>query len=131
MADNAEYYAQLVQRKASFEQSSLLPELAREGQEGQRIIFLGEASEKFREIENRSDCSYTPHVKLLSNFEYLEALSENPQDHRYPNWFTELDELTRGLQRGDLIILAARPSMGNFICNEHGDVCCVQSNSPS
>ena len=29
-----------------------------------------------------------------------------------PTGFKELDEMTAGLQRGDLIILAARPSMG-------------------
>ena len=79
------------------------------GQEGQRSIseFL-EKPLKFREIENRVRTrSYTPlREVLLSNFNYLEALRKSTGDQRYPNWF-ELDELTRGLQRGDLIILAA------------------------
>ena len=74
VADNAEYYAQLVQEKSQLRAIiSTAYELAREGQEGQRNIseFLGEASEKFREIENRVRTrSYTPlHEVLLSNFE--------------------------------------------------------------
>ena len=69
---------------------------------------------------------------LLSNFEYLEALSENPQVITgIPTGFTELDELTRGLQRGDLIILAARPSMGktSFAMNM-GMYAALQSKQP-
>lgn len=118
VADNAEYYAQQVQEKSQLRAIiSTAYELAREGQTGQRSIseFLGEASEKFREIENRvRERSYTPlREVLLSNFEHLEALSENPQSITgVPTGFDELDDLTRGLQRGDLIILAARPSMG-------------------
>ena len=137
VADNAEYYAQLVQEKSQLRAIiSTAYELAREGQEGQRSIseFLGEASEKFREIENRVRTrSYTPlREVLLSNFEYLEALSENPQVITgIPTGFTELDELTRGLQRGDLIILAARPSMGktSFAMNM-GMYAALQSKQP-
>jgi replicative DNA helicase len=118
VADNAEYYAAIVQEKSQLRAIiTTAYDLAKEGQAGQRDIseFLGEASERFREIENRVSTRSYAHLKdiLLKNFEHLEALSENPQTITgVPTGFHDLDELTRGLQHGDLIILAARPSMG-------------------
>jgi len=49
-------------------------------------------------------------VQLLDN---VQARSENPHDVTgLPTGFVDLDRMTSGLQAGDLIILAARPSMG-------------------
>lgn len=42
----------------------------------------------------------------------VEALLSGSQDEGIPTGFTKLDEYTNGLHRGDLVILAARPSMG-------------------
>ena len=118
VADNAEYYANIVREKSQLRAViSTAYELAKEGQEGTKelSIFLTEATEKLRSIESRvHERSYTrlKHI-LLANFERLEKLSKNPQTITgIPTGFMELDELTRGLQKGDLIILAARPSMG-------------------
>jgi replicative DNA helicase len=49
-------------------------------------------------------------VQLLDN---VQARSEKPHDVTgLPTGFVDLDRMTSGLQAGDLIILAARPSMG-------------------
>ena len=49
-------------------------------------------------------------VQLLDR---VQEMSENPNDITgVPTGFTDLDKMTSGFQAGDLIILAARPSMG-------------------
>ncbi len=50
---------------------------------------------------------------LPETFERLDALSKNQGDLRgIPTGFKGLDNILAGLQRSDLVILAARPSMG-------------------
>lgn len=57
---------------------------------------------------------------LADSFDRLDALHKDKQQLRgVPTGFKELDKLLAGLQRSDLIILAARPSMGktSFVMN--------------
>ncbi len=50
---------------------------------------------------------------LTEAWERFEHLTENPEDKRgVPSGFTALDNVLAGFQKSDLIILAARPSMG-------------------
>lgn len=50
---------------------------------------------------------------LSSVVDRIDHLYRNPNDIRgVPTGFTELDRMTGGFQRGDLIIVAGRPSMG-------------------
>lgn len=50
---------------------------------------------------------------LLKNLETIEEISKNPDKLTgVPTGFRKLDEMTNGFQRSDLIIIAARPSMG-------------------
>ncbi len=50
---------------------------------------------------------------LVETWEQIEHLIENKDELRgVPTGFKDLDNLTAGFQRSDLIILAARPSMG-------------------
>ena len=58
---------------------------------------------------------------LESTIARIETLGklENHNGDRVTTGFVELDKKTAGLQPSDLIIVAARPSMGkNHICNE-------------
>ncbi|HBI30358.1 MAG TPA: replicative DNA helicase [Deltaproteobacteria bacterium] len=117
--ENADYYAQIVREKSQLREIILTAqEIAKRGQEdGAEDVstFLAESTERLRAIDARTSQADYARLKevLLTNFEHLEKLSESPQAVTgLPTGFTELDELTRGLQRGDLIILAARPSMG-------------------
>jgi replicative DNA helicase len=51
--------------------------------------------------------------ELLNNiFLELKAKSLNPTLHGLASGFSDLDSLTQGFQKSDLIIIAARPSMG-------------------
>ena len=119
VAENAEFYAQIVREKGQLRDIILTAhQVAKHGKEGlsENISdFIAEATERLESIEARSRINSYTHIKeiLSSNFEELEKISESPQNVTgVPTGFSELDELTRGFQKGDLIILAARPSMG-------------------
>ena len=118
VAENAESYAEIVREKAQLRDIiTTAHDIAQQGQEGTESIsdFIAESSEKLRSIDSRyRDQSYHPLKQiLLSQFELLEKLSEEPQAiNGVPSGFTDLDNMTRGFQQSDLVILAARPSMG-------------------
>ena len=119
VAENAEFYAQIVREKGQLRDIILTAnEVAKHGQEGSAENipdFIAAATERLESIESRSRLKSYSQLKevLTNNFEELEKISESPQNVTgVPTGFTELDDLTRGLQKGDLIILAARPSMG-------------------
>lgn len=59
----------------------------------------------------------TKHIKdiLEQRIEEHMALVDNPElinEHKIMSWYWELDNMTWGFKSGDLVILAARPSMG-------------------
>ena len=77
--------------------------------------LISEASEKIIEISDRKKTNETQPVKnvLAKAFKTLEKISENPgQMLGLETGFIDLDRLTLGLIPSDLIIIAARPSMG-------------------
>jgi len=77
------------------------------------IVDFAEAS-IFKIAEDQTQPAYHPLGKILSrNFDALEKQHENKTLLTgVPSGFTKLDSMTSGLQPSDLIILAARPSMG-------------------
>ncbi len=92
-----------------------------------------EASEAWTEVLDRAEQllfgvgqssmkrEFTPIKTILkSTFEILEELYENKRSVTgVPTGFTDLDRMTSGLQKSDLIIIAGRPSMGktSFMLN--------------
>ncbi|MCC6747632.1 MAG: replicative DNA helicase [Deltaproteobacteria bacterium] len=77
--------------------------------------FVDEAEHRIFELTQRTArSSYVPAKELLiSAFAAIERRYEKKQSITgVPTGFHDLDEMTAGLQRSDLIIVAARPSMG-------------------
>lgn len=73
----------------------------------QKIFHIGEEGSRMKQGFQSMDSLV---VQLLDR---VQALSENPSDVTgLRTGFVDLDRMTSGLQAGDLIILAARPSMG-------------------
>ncbi len=73
----------------------------------QKIFKIGEAGSRMKQGFHSMD---TLVVELLDR---VEEMSQNPNDITgVPTGFYDLDRQTSGFQSGDLIILAARPSMG-------------------
>ena len=73
----------------------------------QKIFNIGEEGSRMKEGFQGMD---TLVVELLDR---VEEMANNPNDITgVPTGFVDLDRMTSGLQAGDLVVLAARPSMG-------------------
>ena len=73
----------------------------------QKIFSIGEEGSRMRQGFQSMDKLV---VQLLDR---VEEMSKNPTDITgVPTGFFDLDRMTSGMQAGDLLVLAARPSMG-------------------
>ncbi len=73
----------------------------------QKIFKIGEQGSRMKEGFQSMD------TLVVSLLDRVTEMSENPNDITgVPTGFVDLDRQTSGFQAGDLIILAARPSMG-------------------
>ena len=73
----------------------------------QKIFSIGEEGSRMRQGFQSMD------KLVLQLLDRVEEMSLNPNDITgVPTGFYDLDRMTSGMQAGDLIVLAARPSMG-------------------
>ncbi len=73
----------------------------------QKIFNIGEQGSRMQQGFQSMD------TLVVSLLDRVTEMSENPNDITgVPTGFVDLDRLTSGFQAGDLVILAARPSMG-------------------
>ena len=115
---NVEHYARIVKEMAT------LRGLVRAGQEitrlghdrpGEVIDLVDRAEQIVFELAQQRVTSDFSHIEVLlkESFERITQLYEAGVDVTgVPSGFKELDLLTSGFQPGNLVILAARPSMG-------------------
>jgi replicative DNA helicase len=122
---NVEYYAKIVKEKATLRNlihsaNKILAD-AYEAEE-EPDLLLDEAERSiFAIAEDRIRAGFTPLRDLVQgSFAAIERL----QQHKgmvtgVPTGFIDLDEMTSGLQPSDLVLVAARPSMGktSFVLN--------------
>jgi len=117
-AGNAQYYADQVIGKSTLrELIHAADDIAEIGYSDPESIdeALDQAEKKvFQATQAPSAQKFRPIGTALSEaWERFEHLTENPQTQRgVPSGFTALDNVLAGFQKSDLIILAARPSMG-------------------
>lgn len=86
-----------------------------EGRTPQELVDTAEKSVfAIRERGMRSSSSYVTMPQMLNSvFQRVESIRANPMGTAgVPTGFLEFDNKTQGLAAGDLVILAARPSMG-------------------
>jgi replicative DNA helicase len=82
-----------------------VPEILDEAE--QKIFHIGEQSARNKQGFQNLD---TLVVQLMDR---VQEMADNPNDITgVPTGFYDLDRMTSGLQPGDLVVLAARPSMG-------------------
>ena len=117
-AANIEYHAKIILEKQILRGLiSSSHEIAKAAYEGTEDAFdiLDEAERKIFEItETHLKKSFQGMDRAVRDaLEYIEAIHSNTkQKFSVPTGFYELDELLGGFQKSDLIIVAARPSMG-------------------
>jgi len=117
-AANIEYHAKIILEKQILR--GLITsshEIAKAAYEGTDDAFdiLDQAERKIFEItESHLTQSYQGMDRAVRDaLEYIEAIhSHTQQKFSVPTGFYELDEILGGFQKSDLIIVAARPSMG-------------------
>ncbi|MGH9159895.1 MAG: replicative DNA helicase [Vicinamibacteraceae bacterium] len=115
---NIEYYARIVKEKSIlrrliFASNAILQEAYDAERDPSEI--LDEAERRIFEIaDNRLGTGFVPLRELVhGSFATLEKLqSQKGLLTGVPSGFTDLDEMSAGFQPADLIIVAARPSMG-------------------
>jgi replicative DNA helicase len=116
-AANISYYCKLVKEKSVARKLiEVSTDIATSGYEGGDMeIILDQAEKSIFEIaENRTTPSYYPVRDILKDtFKIIEQLYDRKElVTGVPTGFTDLDKMTAGMQKSDLIIIAGRPSMG-------------------
>ncbi|MHB0884816.1 MAG: replicative DNA helicase [Bacillota bacterium] len=117
-AANAEYYARIVEEKALLrELISVATDIVAKGYQGAEEVaaLIDDSERRIFEIAQRRSTEDYSSIKgvLLDAFERIEFLYSNKEGVTgVPTGFKGLDALTSGLQPSDLIVIAARPSMG-------------------
>jgi replicative DNA helicase len=118
LAVNARHYAKIIHDKASLRRmiekaNAIIKRCFEERGEAEDVIDFAESA-IFEISEQKARQSFFPLSKIiLGNIETLEEKQGNRSlVTGVPTGFSQLDNLTSGLQNSDLIILAARPSMG-------------------
>jgi replicative DNA helicase len=122
---NVEHYARIVKEKATLRNlihsaNRILAD-AYHAEEDADLILDGAEKAIFAIAEDRIREGFVPLRDLVqSSFATIEKL----QQHKglvtgVPTGFVDLDEITSGLQPSDLVLVAARPSMGktSFVLN--------------
>ncbi len=123
--ENIAYHANIVREKAT---ARKLADAGREitaqgyGEYGEIGDYLDSAQRAIFQIAQRSEHqNYQPIKKLLKAaiVSLEEACERKDAITGVPSGFPKIDEMTAGLQPSDLIIIAARPSMGktSFVMN--------------
>lgn len=117
-AISVQHYARIIRDKSSLRQLiAKANEITRQCYEGggdlDQVLDFAEGA-VFEIAENKNRAAFHPLNKIIET--NIDALEERQGNRALvtgvPTGFSRLDHFTSGLQSGDLIILAARPSMG-------------------
>jgi len=117
-ATNVEYYARIVKEKSTLRQliyaANRIVTNAYEAEQEADLILDEAESAIFAFADSRLKAGFVPMSDLVrDSYPQIEQLFEQKRlITGVPSGFVDLDEMTRGFQRGDLVIVAARPSMG-------------------
>jgi replicative DNA helicase len=121
IAANAGYYAAIVREKA------ILRRLVEAGTRIAQMGYAGEGdvdntvdraqAEVYAITEKRQSEDYAPLSDIMeATLDEIEAISNRDGGMvGVPTGFADLDELTNGLQAGQMVIVAARPAMGKAL----------------
>lgn len=117
-AANIEYYARIVEEKSLLRRLiRTATNIATDGytREDEVETVLSEAEKSILEVAQRKNAGAFHNIKdvLVRTYDNIEMMHNRVGDITgIPTGFAELDRMTAGFQRNDLIIVGARPSVG-------------------
>ncbi|CAI6064002.1 replicative DNA helicase [Cohnella sp. JJ-181] len=117
-AANVDYYAQIVEEKAMLRRLiRTATQIVSSGYASEEDVgaLLNDAEARIMELSNRRAAHGFISIRdvLMDVFERVEFLFNHKGGTTgIPSGFIDLDKMTSGFQRNDLIIVAARPSVG-------------------
>ncbi|MBU9722320.1 MULTISPECIES: replicative DNA helicase [Bacillaceae] len=117
-AANIDYYSQMVEEKSLLRRLiRVATTIAAEGYAADEDVdsILNEAEKTILEVSQKKNSGAFVSIKdvLVEAFDKIELLQHTAGEITgIPTGFSELDRITAGFQRNDLIIVAARPSVG-------------------
>lgn len=117
-AANIEYYAKIVEEKSLLRRLiRTATSIAQDGytREDEVETVLNEAEKNIMEVASRKNAGAFHNIKdvLVRTYDNIELMHTRVGDITgIATGFTELDKITAGFQRNDLIIVGARPSVG-------------------
>ena len=114
---NARYYAETVQEKSKMRQLIEEAESIRDAAYSSELPpddILDNAEQRILEIAHKSQRSSYVDINdvIFENIRQLQELEKGSVEKGIPTGFRDVDKILGGLQRTDLIILAARPGVG-------------------
>jgi len=116
-AYNAVYYARIVRHKAMLRAlidacTANLRDAHDDSIEPEKLLDLAEQRVFAVRDARSTDQITSAHDLMLQAFQRIDARLQGTEGHGIPTGFKDVDRLTGGLHDSELIILAARPSMG-------------------
>jgi replicative DNA helicase len=118
-AANIEYHARIVRDKALLRRliaaaSDIIRDVHDQGERSVEEVMDQAEQRVFRVAESHDRQGFVWIKEILwPTFEHIERLQESAGGITgVPTGFKDLDRMTTGLQKGDLVIVAGRPSMG-------------------
>lgn len=117
-AANIEYYAKIVEEKSLLRRLiRTATGIAQDGysREDEVEVLLSEAEKSILEVSQRKNAGAFHNIKdvLVRTYDNIEVMHNRKGDITgIATGFAELDKMTAGFQRNDLIIVGARPSVG-------------------
>ncbi|MCM3570715.1 replicative DNA helicase [Neobacillus mesonae] len=117
-AANIEYYARIVEEKSLLRRLiRTATNIAQDGytREDEVETVLNDAEKNILEVAQRKNAGAFHNIKdvLVRTYDNIELMHARAGDITgIPTGFAELDRMTAGFQRNDLIIVGARPSVG-------------------
>ncbi|MGI6376150.1 MAG: replicative DNA helicase [Anaerolineae bacterium] len=115
---HVEHYARIIERQSTMRRlisaAGQIAALAYEDQ-GEADQVVDRAEQLLFEVSQRRISRELVHIKELiaDYYDHVEFMLEHPgESFGLPVGFADLDRLLGGLQKSDLVIVAARPSMG-------------------
>ena len=116
-ASNSRAYAEIIAensaRRRLIKLGTTISEMGFDNENDIKDIMQTAESILYRVSEDKTIDLVSVNSILSGLFELINKLSENPDELRgVKTGFRDLDRLTNGLQKSDLIVIAARPAMG-------------------